>query len=205
MSNSPGLVIVRQSSKHIKHTSLKALRGTPLRGRLLVAAHCSPGELKGSHFRPLFIGSQDRGFSHYNVSCWTQSGSAISLKVWEQECYAIQTKKIFFQGRWWGKQELLSSFWEQTVFLISPGRAKPRCCFQCWGLIGISEITLGPGKGGEVRKIHHHRCSVTTPQYQEISSDYNLQFWRSKKEATHYYPESFCMSFAASGFSKKKK
>lgn len=47
------------SIEYCKLESLLALRGAPVRGRLLLTAHCSPGDLKGPHSGLLLLESQD--------------------------------------------------------------------------------------------------------------------------------------------------
>lgn len=124
-----GLVLEQQEYQprlHWWHLAAILESLLPLQGVPLGDCWLQPGELKGSHFQPLFIGLQESWISHRNFPFYPQFGlvtffdnlttTSITSSTWT----VIRARKRTFQGCSLKNRSSLesTSSWDQAVFLI---------------------------------------------------------------------------------------
>lgn len=161
----PGHIMSRRSSRCSKPEVLLALRGIPLRGRLLVTGLLRSWRAQRA---PSWTAVHSVAREWVLVIAMFHPGHSLGPHfLWKCENRNVMPFRLekCFQGWSQKKRCLLGVPESRKCFLISWERAEPRWCFQGQGLTSISQITLQPGKEwwGAGGRMHHHTVAVNKP------------------------------------------
>lgn len=141
------LVVVQWASKFGRHKGFLSLRD-PSQREVTDHSPLHPWRAQRTHFGLLFIGLQESGLYSWVFQPGHTLGQHFLWKCKNRNIMPFRQEK-FPKAVHKGSRSSFSHSWEQTVVLISSKGAEPRCCFQGWDLVSISQIAVQPGKGME--------------------------------------------------------